>query len=123
MSEPSTAIPLAAHASTGLALAQILPYVDANAAFGAIIGAALVANTKKDMSAWKRCASFFTSAACGYGGAGEFVARELAKESFLPALLCALVIVPIALKVLDIVPEVDLRSIPIIRNFLGEKQP
>lgn len=123
MSEPSTVTVASAHAFSGLALAQLLPYLDANAAFGALIGAALVANTKTELSAWKRCASFVTSAACGYGGAGEFVARELAKQSFLPALLCALVIVPIALKVLAIAPEIELRDLPFLRRVLGDKQP
>lgn len=122
MSEPSTTAAAMTYAFSGLALAQLLPYLDANAAFGAVIGAALVANTRKDLNAWRRLISFLGSAACGYGGAGEFVARGLAKESFLPALLCALIVVPVAVKVLALVPEINLRSLPFMRRLLGEKE-
>ncbi|MFU1907405.1 putative holin [Bordetella avium] len=109
MAEPSTATgAMATTLISGAALAQILPLVDANAVFGAVIGAALVASTKKDLTAWKRFVSFLLSALCGYGGAGEIVARELAKETFLPALIGALVIVPLALKLVAMVPDIDL---------------
>ncbi|RSE76647.1 putative holin [Achromobacter denitrificans] len=123
MAEPST-VTGAAMATTlisGAAIAQILPLVDANAVFGAVIGAALVASTKKDLTAWKRFVSFLLSALCGYGGAGEIVARELAKETFLPALIGALVIVPLALKLLAMVPDIDLGALlRLPRN--GEKK-
>lgn len=124
MAEPSTVTATAAAttATSGLVLAQVLPYIDANAAFGAVIGAALVASTKKDLSAWKRFISFLLSALCGYGGAGEFIAREWAKQSFLPALLGALIIVPIALKLLAMAPDFDLKAI-IIRMAGGGGKP
>ncbi|WP_183003572.1 putative holin [Achromobacter sp. UMC71] len=107
MAEPSTITAAGTTLASGLALATLLPLVDANAAFGAVMGAALVASTKKDISAWKRFLSFIFSALCGYGGAGEFIAREWAKESFFPALFVALVIVPVALKVIAMAPDFD----------------
>ncbi len=111
----------AATAISGVALAQVLPYIDSNAAFGAVIGAALVASTKKDLSAWKRFLSFLLSALCGYGGSGEFIAREWAKQSFLPALIGALVIVPIALKLLALAPELDIRGILSRLRFINNE--
>lgn len=112
MAEPSTLTgTVATTLISGAALAQILPLIDANAAFGAVIGAALVASTTKDLTAWKRFASFLLSALCGYGGAGEIVARGLAKETFLPALVGALVIVPLALKLVAMIPDIDLRTL------------
>ncbi|AMG45337.1 MULTISPECIES: putative holin [Achromobacter] len=120
MAEPSTVSgAVATTLVSGAALSQILPLIDANAAFGAVMGAALVASTKKDLTAWKRFVSFLVSGLCGYGGAGEIVARELAKESFLPALIGAVVIVPLALKLLAKAPDFDLGSI--FRGF-GEKK-
>ncbi|WPQ37853.1 putative holin [Achromobacter xylosoxidans] len=120
MAEPSTvSSAVATTLVSGAALSQILPLIDANAAFGAVIGAALVASTKKDLTSWKRFVSFLVSGLCGYGGAGEIVARELAKESFLPALIGAIVIVPLALKLLAKAPDIDLGSI--FRGF-GEKK-
>ncbi|APX77286.1 Uncharacterised protein [Achromobacter insolitus] len=107
MTDPSTAAATTTIIS-GVALATLLPHVDANAAFGAVLGAALVASTKKDLSAWKRLLSFIFSALSGYGGAGEFIAREWAKESFLPAFFVALVIVPIALRIIERAPDFDL---------------
>lgn len=122
MTEPSavTATAAATTATSGLMLAQMLPYIDANAAFGAVIGAALVASTKKDLSAWKRLLSFLLSALCGYGGAGEFIAQEWAKQSFLPALFGALIIVPIALKLLAMAPDLDLKAM--ILRLVGVRE-
>ncbi|HCQ47224.1 hypothetical protein YH64_012115 [Achromobacter sp. LC458] len=120
MAEPSTVSgAVATTLVSGAALSQILPLIDANAAFGAVMGAALVASTKKDLTAWKRFASFLVSGLCGYGGAGEIVARELAKETFLPALVGAVVIVPLALKLLAKAPDFDLGA---ISRAFGEKK-
>lgn len=123
MAEPSTITAAGTTLASGLALATILPLVDANAAFGAVMGAAMVASTKKDLSPWKRFASFIFSALCGYGGAGEFIAREWAKESFFPALFVALVIVPVALKVIAMAPEFDLARLRTMAiSILGDRK-
>ena len=107
MAEPSTVTAASATLLSGVALASILPHIDANAAFGAIVGAALVASTKKDVSPWTRLLSFLFSALCGYGGAGEFVARQWAMQTFLPALLVSLVSVAIALKLVAVASDLD----------------
>ncbi|WP_427184851.1 putative holin [Bordetella bronchialis] len=107
MAEPSTVTTAGATLISGVALASLLPHIDANAAFGAIVGAALVASTKKDLSAWKRLLSFLFSALCGYGSAGEFVARQWAMQTFLPALLVALVSVAIALKLIAVASDLE----------------
>jgi len=118
MAEPSTLTSAAATTFvSGAVLSHILPLIDANAAFGAVIGAALVGSTNKDLPAWKRFGSFLFSAMCGYGAAGEIVARELAKQSFLPALVGALVIVPLSLKIVAAIPDFDLGAA--LRRWLG----
>jgi len=123
MAEPSTLTTGATTLISGAALASILPHVDANAAFGAVMGAALVASVNKDLSAWKRFTSFLFSALCGYGGAGEFIARGWAKESFFPALFVALVIVPVALKIIAQAPDIELDKLRafIVKHLGGTK--
>lgn len=108
MAEPSTSTAIGITLVSGAALSTILPHIDSNAVFGAIMGAALVASTRTDLPGWKRLMSFLFSALCGYGGAGEFLARDLAKQSFFPAMLTALVIIPLALKVMALGPDIDL---------------
>jgi len=91
----------------GAALAAILPAIDSHAAFGAIMGAVFVASTRADLPGWQRLLAFLFSALCGYGGAGEFIARDWAKQSFFPAMLVALTIVPVALRLMTLAPEFD----------------
>ncbi|WP_459614352.1 putative holin [Bordetella sp. 2513F-2] len=123
MAEPSTSTAAGATLISGAALASLLPHMDANAAFGAIMGAVFVASTRKDLSAWKRVLSFLFSALCGYGGAGEFIARGLAMQSFFPAMLVALVIVPVALKVMAWAPDIDLAHLrATLLRLLGDRK-
>jgi len=108
MAEPSTATAVGVTLVSGAALASVLPHIDANAAFGAIMGAVFVASTRADLPGWQRLLAFLFSALCGYGGAGEFIARDWAKQSFFPAMLVALTIVPVALKLMAVGPEFEL---------------
>jgi uncharacterized membrane protein YeaQ/YmgE (transglycosylase-associated protein family) len=111
MAEPSTLTASAVTLLSGAAIATVLPFIDVYALFGAVVGASIVASTRHDLTAWKRFTSFIVSAFCGYFGAGEFIARDWAKQPFLPALIGAMVIIPLALKVLAMVPEINLRAL------------
>lgn len=115
MAEPSTITAAAATLVSWAAVASALPMINIDAAFGAVLGAALVASTRKDLSAWKRFVSFIFSVLCGYGGAGEFIAQGWAKQAFFPALLGSLIIVPLALKLSEKTPEIDINE---VRSFV-----
>ena len=75
MAEPSTITAAAATLVSGAAVESALPMINIDAAFGAVLGAAMVASKHKDLSSWKRFVSFIFSVLCGYGGAGKFIAK------------------------------------------------
>ncbi|MGL5304537.1 MAG: putative holin, partial [Aeromonas sp.] len=53
MAEPTSSA-LAAFTATGVGLATLLPWIDANALMGAVLGASLVAYSKSDIPPLKR---------------------------------------------------------------------
>ena len=84
----------------GLGLASVTPVIDDGALFGAILGAWLVTSTKRDLKVWQRLGSLFLSAGVGY----LFAPMALQAIPFITsggsAFLCALVVIPISIKLM-----------------------
>lgn len=118
MAEPSTLTATAVTTSAGVSLALLLPYVDATAVFGAFMGAAVVASTKKDVRAWTRVMTFLISTVCGYFMAPEIISKTIIDQSFTAAFVGALMVVPISLTVLARIDQLDIGAF--IRS-LGSK--
>lgn len=74
MPEPTTPLTIAA----GAGLASLLPFVNGDSLFGAVIGAAFIAFYAQNLTYKKRLTSFFFSTAIGY-----LLAPELIKRSFI----------------------------------------
>jgi hypothetical protein len=94
----------------GLGIAT-LPSIDGEALFGAWLGAWLVTTTHVDFKAWQRIGSWLLSAGVGY----LFTPVALPLAPFLTAgvtaFLCALIIIPISIKVMQWVDGAGLGEI------------
>ena len=95
----------------GLGLATVTPIIDGEALFGAILGAWLVTSTKHDLKVWQRLGSLFLSAGVGY----LFAPMALQAIPFITsgggAFLCALVVIPISIKLMVWVEKADIWDI------------
>ncbi|WP_165443782.1 putative holin [Pseudomonas jilinensis] len=111
MAEPTSSTALAVTATAGVGIAAMLPWIDANALMGAVLGAALVAYTKKELKPWQRFAALMFSALVGYLMSGEVVAQTPLTESGTGGFLGAIIIVPLALKLMLQVDRLDLNAI------------
>ncbi|MGL4446331.1 MAG: putative holin [Aeromonas sp.] len=109
MPEPSSAAVYTATASVGAA--ALLPWVDANALMGAVLGAALVAYSKKDLPVVHRLTALCFSAALGYLMSGEVTGLMPIQESGTGAFVGSIVIVPLATKLLSYVERFDLAAL------------
>ena len=99
---------------SGLLLAlsiATLPAIDGEALFGASLGAWLVTSTRVDFKAWQRIGSWLLSAGVGY----LFTPVALPLAPFLTAgvtaFMCALIIIPISIKVMQWVDSAGLGEI------------
>ncbi len=101
----------------GLGLATAVPLIDGEALFGAILGAWLVTSIKRDLKAWQRLGSLLLSAGVGYLFAP--VALKLAPiiNSGGAAFSCAMVVIPISIKIMVWVEHADLFEI--LRRIRG----
>jgi hypothetical protein len=101
----------------GLGLATAVPLIDGEALFGAILGAWLVTSIKRDLKAWQRLGSLLLSAGVGYLFAP--VALKLAPiiNSGGAAFSCAIVVIPISIKIMVWVEQADLFEI--LRRIRG----
>lgn len=101
----------------GLGLATAVPLIDGEALFGAILGAWLVTSIKRDLKAWQRLGSLLLSAGVGYLFAP--VALKLAPiiNSGGAAFSCAMVVIPISIKIMVWVEQADLFEI--LRRIRG----
>jgi len=108
MAEPSTLTATALNTAGGLSLALLLPYVDATAVFGAFMGAAVVASTKKDVRGWTRVMTFLVSAVCGYFMAPEIINKTIIDQSFTASFVGALMVMPISLTILARIDQFDI---------------
>ncbi|MNP09918.1 hypothetical protein D3C76_1020460 [compost metagenome] len=94
----------------GLGIAT-LPSIDGEALFGASLGAWLVITTRADFKTWQRIGSWLLSAGVGY----LFTPVALPLAPFLTqgvtAFLCALIIIPISVKLMQWVDGAGLGEI------------
>lgn len=109
MAEPTTGAVVVA-ATAGVGLATIMPHMDGNALFGAIIGAALIAMNQRDLKAWQRCAGLLVSVGAGYVSAAEIVAQTPITQTGPGGFVGAILVVPVALKALDLIEKTDFAS-------------
>lgn len=107
MAEPTSSTAIVATATAGVGLATILPSLDGNALFGAIIGAALIALNQKDLKAWQRILGLLVSVGSGYVTAGEIVAQTPITQTGPGGFVGAIIVVPIALKVLAMIEKLE----------------
>ena len=88
-----------------------LPSIDGEVLFGASLGAWLVTTTRSNFKAWQRIGSWLLSAGVGY----LFTPVALPLAPFLTAgvtaFLCALIIIPISIKVMQWVDGAGLGEI------------
>lgn len=111
MAEPTSSSVVVATAAAGVGLATFLPNMDGNALFGAIIGAALIALNQKDLKAWQRLLGLLVSVGAGYVSAGEIVAQTPITQTGPGGFVGAIIVVPIALKVLELIEKTDFASL------------
>lgn len=83
-------------AATGL---SILPHVNGDALFGAVIGAAFMALYTHNINHVRKFVSFFISAAIGYLLAPEMVKWTFLDSHATSAFIIAIVAIPILLKI------------------------
>ena len=111
MAEPTSSSVVVATAAAGVGLATVMPNMDGNALFGAIIGAALIALNQKDLKAWQRLLGLLVSVGAGYVSAGEIVAQTPITQTGPGGFVGAILVVPIALKVLAVVERMELSDV------------
>ena len=85
MAEPTTSTTVAITASAGLV--SLLPFVNGDALFGAVIGAAFLAYTQVSLSYGKRIFSLMLSVALGYALAPENFKPNWCEQSHCHCLL------------------------------------
>ncbi|MEH6565107.1 MAG: putative holin [Halopseudomonas sp.] len=111
MPEPTSSTAVAITAGTSIGLATLLPWVDANALMGAVLGAALVAYAQKDLKAWQRLGGLIFSAMVGYLMSTEVVAQTPINETGPGAFIGAIVIVPLGLKLMEWVGKLEIATL------------
>lgn len=110
MAEPTTST-VVVTAAAGVGLATLIPTMDGNALFGAIIGGAVIAMNQRDLKAWQRCTALMVSVGAGYVSAGEIVAQTPITQTGPGGFVGAIIVVPIALKVLAVVERLELSDV------------
>lgn len=108
MAEPTTST-TAITASAGLA--SLLPFVNGDALFGAVIGAAFLAYTQVSLSYCKRVFSLILSIALGYALAPEIVSRTIINSNTVSACFISMFALPILVKIMSWVDGARLSEI------------
>lgn len=111
MPEPTTSTAAAVVVGTGIGAASLLPGVDGNALMGALLGAALVAYARKELKPWQRLGGLCFSALVGYLMATEMVNQTPIKDTGAGAFIGAIVIVPLALKLMEWVDKLEIATL------------
>lgn len=106
MPEPTTGA-VVATAAAGVGLATLMPALDGNALFGAIIGAALIAMHQSDIKPWQRILGLLISACVGYVSASEIVTQTPITQTGPGGFVGAIIVVPLALKALELIQKTD----------------
>ena len=98
MAEPTTSTTVAITASAGLV--SLLPFVNGDALFGAVIGAAFLAYTQVSLSYGKRIFSLMLSVALGYALAPEISNRTGVNSHTVIACFTSMFALPVLVKVM-----------------------
>ncbi|PWB31857.1 hypothetical protein DCO48_15535 [Pseudomonas sp. SDI] len=109
MSEPTSAA--ASSVLVGLSLASVLPQVNGEAVFGALLGAWLVAATRRRLKTWQRLGSLLLSAGVGYLFSPQVMALAPFFDPGVAAFVAAVLVIPISIKVMLWVGKAQLQDI------------
>lgn len=110
MAEPTTSTALAAATATGVGIIAMLPWLDVNALIGSISGAAVVAIHRSDVSPLTRLMGMIVAVLVGYVCAPEIVNHTFMTQTGPAAVLGAVLIVPLLLRVLLYVERLDIAA-------------
>ncbi|WP_166358491.1 putative holin [Pseudomonas akapageensis] len=95
----------------GLGLASVIPLIDGDALFGAVLGAWLVTSTRQSLKAWQRMGSLLLSAGVGYLFTPLVLSMGPFLSSGVAAFVGAVVVIPISIKVMVWLDAAELRDI------------
>ncbi len=109
MAEPTASTTVAITASAGLV--SLLPFVNGDALFGAVIGAAFLAYTQVSLSYGKRIFSLMLSVALGYALAPEISNRTGVNSHTVSACFTSMFALPVLVKVMKWVNKSTLTEI------------
>ena len=109
MPEPTSSTTVAITASAGLL--SLLPFVNGDALFGAVIGAAFLAYTQVSLNTAKRIFSLLLSIALGYALAPEISSRTNVNSHTVIACFTSMFALPILVKVMSWVNKSTLTEI------------
>lgn len=123
MAEPASSSTLAVTA--GLGVAALLPLVDGDALLGAVLGAVLIASTKKDISWWQRLLSMLLSVGLGYALAPEVVSQAPITSKAAAAFIASICAIPLSLKLVLWIEQFDVgaalqNAVPGLSKALGK---
>lgn len=100
-----------------LDLAAFVLQVDGVALFGALLGAWLVASTRRTLKGWQRLGSLLLSAGVGYLFSPLLQSLAPSLDAGVAAFIGAVVVIPISIKVKAWVAATDVRDI--LRRLRG----
>lgn len=100
-------------------LRVFLTIIDNEVIFGACLGAWVVTSTRRGIKAWQQLGSFLLSACVGYLFTPVVLPHLTGFSAGATAFFCALVVIPISIKIMKWVIATDLADI--LRRFKGPK--
>ena len=101
-------------------LSIIVTIIDNEVIFGACLGAwVVVVGSRRDMRAWQQIGSFLLSACVGYLFTPVVLPHLTGFSAGATAFFCALVVIPISIKIMKWVIATDIADI--LRRFKGPK--
>lgn len=101
----------------GLGLASLLPLIDVDALFGAVLGGWVLTSARRHFKAWQHLGSFLLSTGVGYLFMPVVLPLAPMLSHGVAAFICALMIVPLSIKVMIWVDGADL--LDILQRFRG----
>ena len=100
-------------------LSIIVTIIDNEVIFGACLGAWVVVGSRRDLRAWQQIGSFLLSACVGYLFTPVVLPHLTGFSAGATAFFCALVVIPISIKIMKWVNATDIADI--LRRFKGPK--
>lgn len=95
----------------GLGMAALVPLIDGDALFGALLGGWLVTTTQHQLKAWQRLASLLMSAGVGYLFTPVVQPLLPVLSNGAAAFFCAMLVIPVSVKLMHWTHAADLRDI------------